>query len=93
MLCPICKDAGQRSIVRITNNYKHQHRQPKEHFFDEDGHEHYHDPNIIRTDFGCSHGHHFSEISSWQCHVCGYKVCDARLLYGQTSEPRAEVAP
>jgi hypothetical protein len=76
--CPICIAAGLRSVVRdirFTNP-----KLKRDHFWDEEGVEHFHDPSVIVTEYECSNGHHFAERSSWQCHVCGYRACEAVLL-------------
>lgn len=78
MICPTCSAAGQRSTVRVIRSTNP--GQPKDHFWDEEGVEHFHNPNIIVTELECSSGHRFAERSSWQCHECGYKACDAQLL-------------
>lgn len=81
MICPTCSAAGQVSEVRDLrcDNGK----LPKDHFFDATGQEHFHNPNVVVTEFQCSNGHRFAERSSWQCHVCGYKVCDAEIVVGE----------
>lgn len=82
MLCPACQREGKRSIVRITTDATKAalaDKLPKNHYFDEDGQEHSHDPNIIRTDYRCSNDHVFYELSSWGC-WCGYKACEAEVF-------------
>jgi hypothetical protein len=84
MICKKCQDSGQRSIVRILGTKKGDI--PKDFFFDEEGVEHSHDPNVVTTQFRCSNGHRFQEISSWQCH-CGYKACEAAVTFiGEAAE-------
>jgi hypothetical protein len=80
--CPTCSAAGQRSTVRITTSATKAalaDKLPTDHFWDEDGVEHHHNPNIIRTDYMCSNGHRFYERSSWEC-GCGYKACGAEVV-------------
>lgn len=77
MMCPHCQQAKQRSTVRVVRSKPT--LIPKDHFFDEDGQEHHHDPNITRTDFRCSNNHTFTEVSSWEC-WCGYMACKAQIL-------------
>lgn len=79
MLCPTCQSTGKRSTVRMHGNRPPGDQKPKDHFFDEDGAEHSHNPNIIRTNYRCSLGHHFFELSSWEC-WCGYKACEAQVV-------------
>ena len=83
MICPICASAGTRSTVRITTDLLKaalSDKQPVTHYWDEDGVEHSHNPNIIRTDYTCSNGHRFFERSSWECGACGYKACEAEVV-------------
>ncbi len=85
MICPHCRAANQRSTVEVVRSTSG--AEPKKHFFDEDGVEHFHNPNVYVTEFVCSKGHRFAERSSWQCVVCGYKVCDAELMAPTEPEP------
>lgn len=86
MLCPTCQQSGQRSIVKIAkvNGVKPggppADQQPVKHFWDEDGVEHFHNPNVVITQYLCSNGHRFAERSSWQCSVCGYMACKAEVI-------------
>ncbi len=77
MLCPHCQAAGQRSVVDIVRCT--QGKDPKRTFWDEDGVEHHHNPNVSVTEYRCSNGHTFAERSSWECQ-CGYKVCEAEIV-------------
>lgn len=78
MICTKCRESGLRSTVH--NVGTSQTQMPKEHFFDEDGEEHHHNPNIVRTLFRCSNGHRFEERSSWQCQ-CGWMACKATIRF------------
>lgn len=85
MICPACRAAGQRSTVRVAlvdgvapGVADVKRRTPSDHFYDEDGAEHTHNPNIIVTVYMCANGHRFQERSSWEC-WCGYKACDAEV--------------
>jgi hypothetical protein len=80
MICPTCSAAGQRSTLRIIPAKPAIHPLPKDEYFDEAGEWHSHNPNVIITHYRCSKGHKFSERSSWQCSVCGYKACEAEVL-------------
>ena len=84
MICEMCREAGKTSTVRVLNTKEPQI--PKDHFWDEDGNEHHHNPNIVTTNFRCSNGHRFEEISSWECH-CGYKACVAKTTYLRPGVP------
>jgi hypothetical protein len=79
MICPTCREAGQRSTVRLYANRPPGDQLPKDHYYDESGAEHSHNPNIFRTNFRCSLGHTFFELSSWEC-WCGYKACVAHVV-------------
>lgn len=84
MFCPTCQNSAQRSTVRIIvdKTIKSIYRDipPTDHFWDEDGVEHSHNPNVIVTNYVCSLGHKFSERSSWECTSCGWKVCEAEVV-------------
>ena len=84
VICTKCRDAGLRSTVRVLGTK--QTDMPRDVYFDEDGTEHSHNPNLVTTQFRCSNGHRFQEVSSWQCH-CGYKACEAVVTFvGEGSE-------
>lgn len=91
MRCPVCVSENQKSVVRITGTKSPE--VPKDHFYDEQGQEHSHNPNIIRTTFRCSNGHRFEEASSWECVVCGYKACEAEVFITPGEAYVPEVAP
>lgn len=78
MKCPTCVSENERSIVHVRGSRSGQ--LPKDHYFDEDGEEHIHNPNVVVTEYECSNHHRFAERSSWQCHVCGYKACEAEIV-------------
>lgn len=85
MICPACHSSGKRSVVRVALIDGHapgaisvKKRAPNDHFYDEQGVEHSHNPNVIVTVYTCSFGHRFQERSSWECH-CGYKACEAEV--------------
>lgn len=84
-VCPVCSNSGKRSIVRVAiidgrapEAISAKRPEPTDHFFDEDGIEHRHNPHVTVTVFTCSLGHRFQERSSWECH-CGYKACEAEV--------------
>ena len=79
MICEKCRDSGQRSTVRIVGTK--QSAMPSDCFFDEDGVEHSHNPNIATTTYRCSNGHSFEEKSSWQCAACGWLKQVAKVTY------------
>jgi hypothetical protein len=78
VICSKCSTAGLRSTIR--NLGCKQTQMPKDHFFDEEGEEHSHNPNIVTTLFRCSNGHRFDERSSWQCHG-GWMACEATITF------------
>lgn len=79
MICEQCRTSGQRSTVRIVGTK--QGRVPSDHFFDEQGVEHSHNPNVVSTIYKCSNGHSFEERSSWQCAACGWLALPATVTY------------
>lgn len=92
MTCPHCHatcngiehDDCQLSTVRIVKESaitKALFRDvpPTDHFWDEYGNEHSHNPNVIVTNYVCSNGHKFSERSSWQC-ACGWMACKQEIV-------------
>lgn len=93
MICPQCHrtcngiehDACQRSTVRIVRTTDP--KLPRDHYWDEDGNEHSHNPSVIVTEFECSNGHRFAEQSSWQCHVCGYMACPQEIILAPEPQP------
>lgn len=80
MICPTCASSNHRSTVRIARVTDP--KEPRDHFFDESGAEHHHNPSIIVTEYLCSNGHRFAERSSWQCAVtgCDFLPCEAELI-------------
>lgn len=85
MICPTCQNSGQRSTVRIVkqpaiNKAIFRDVPPTDHFWDEEGNEHSHNPSIIVTEYLCSKGHRFAERSSWECGACGYRACEAEVV-------------
>ena len=88
MICEECREAGLRSIVRVDSSK--QSKMASQHFFDEQGQEHSHNPNVAHTFFRCSNGHRFEETSSWEC-FCGWKVCEAKIHRMQPGAPCAPV--
>jgi hypothetical protein len=90
MICPECQRFNQRSIIRITRTTPGS--LAKDHYFDEDGVEHTHNPNVVVTEYSCSNGHRFAERSSWQC-WCGYKACEQEIVVPTELAPAAVAVP
>jgi hypothetical protein len=67
--CPLCQEAGQTSIVRtdcvITTTMT------ADHFTDEAGAFHCHDPNVTISHYRCSRDHSWSEQRYHSC-GCGW---------------------
>lgn len=78
MICKKCQEQGSLSTVRVLGTKKGDI--PKDFFFDEEGVEHSHDPNIVTTQLRCSNGHRFEEKSCWGCH-CGYAACEQTVTF------------
>jgi hypothetical protein len=92
MICPTCASTNERSTVRVIRTTPG--ALPKDHFWDEDGNEHSHNPNVIVTEYQCSNSHRFAERSSWECCVCGYKACEAEIVVAtQPETPAAAEGP
>src|SRR3989338_2501178 len=54
-LCPECKELGQKSTVCVgSSSMTLMGSRP---YYDEDGHYHNENPNLIMTDYRCSRGH------------------------------------
>ena len=68
MICPECAKEGKTSCVYPGGStstllmYSH--------FFDEQGREHFHDPNWTTTHYSCSNGHRWTEEDRPKC-WCG----------------------
>ena len=69
VICPECRDTGQRSRVTEGVSYVTDMYCPP--FWDEDGVQHVHDVNRRTTNFSCSNGHQWAESASAPCPVCG----------------------
>lgn len=72
MICPVCKDQGIKSCVYggSHGSMTAVHYTP---FYDEEGHYHNHDRNILTLEFECSAGHKFMRQSHGGCGAPG---CD-----------------
>lgn len=77
MICQACSNSAQRSTVRILGTK--QSKIPTDVYFDEDGQQHSHNPNVVTTHYRCSNGHRFEERSSWQC-FCGWMKLKAVVM-------------
>jgi len=71
MICHQCKQLDLKSRVyrgssSVTLRVAHQ-------FYDEDGKEHYHNPNVRTTAFHCSNGHSWIEKESKTKCWCGWE--------------------
>lgn len=69
MICPQCRDAGEKSCVTEGPSMRTLMYCPP--FFDEEGKRHTHDSNTSRTDYSCSRGHRWTETSKGSC-WCGW---------------------
>lgn len=65
MICPECEKLGLKSMVFVGSStitclmYQH--------FYDEEGREHFHDPNMTTTHYSCSNGHSWIDQSRNKC--------------------------
>lgn len=78
ILCPHCQSCGARSVVDLVRCT--QGKEKTRIFWDEEGVEHHHNPNVSVTEYRCSNGHTFAERSSWECVACDYRACDAEIV-------------
>lgn len=72
--CPACKEAGKESFS-APGNQTTTLMPMREHFFDQHGFLHHHDPNRISTLWICSERHRYVEVSFNLCPAPG---CDTR---------------
>jgi hypothetical protein len=68
MICPKCKELGQKSIIhRGLGTATSMYCPP---YYDEEGVYHSHDANICTTVFNCSKGHRITIRSTGKCPSC-----------------------
>lgn len=72
MKCKFCEVEGKTSILHHMGS-SHTLLGGREHFFDKEGNEHYHDLNTITTYFKCSNGHEYNEKEEIKCPTCGVR--------------------
>lgn len=84
MKCPVCAEYNDTSIVYTGASYSSLvHCSP----FYEDGIRHYHDVNSYTTEYRCSNGHRFKQISENKCPAPGctfVKEGSVRVLRSST---------
>jgi hypothetical protein len=68
MTCPECVKEAKRSVVYVGASSVT--CMMYEHYFDEDGKEHVHNPNTTSTHYSCSQGHSWVEGTRGKC-WCG----------------------
>ena len=71
MICSECKSLGLKSNVYV--GYSVSTCIAGSAYYDENGNYHWHDPNTISTEYICSNGHKWSEISQVGCPTCKYE--------------------
>lgn len=69
MKCSECVKEGKKSIVNVGGTTVT--AMATQHYFDEDGKEHVHNPNTYSTTYFCSNGHTWGEGERKIC-WCGY---------------------
>jgi hypothetical protein len=70
MICPKCKELGQKSHVYEEGGFKTlMGHQP---YYNEDGVYHNHDPNRVKESFSCSEGHRIFVKRKDPCPSCNY---------------------
>lgn len=70
MICPRCKELGNKSIIRgglgtVTCAYY-----PP--YYDEEGRYHVHDANVHSCSYTCSKGHHITVSNTGKCPSCNW---------------------
>ena len=65
MICPECIKAGLKSMVYVGGSSST--LMMYDHYFDEDGKEHFHNPNTTTTSYSCSQGHKWVEGTLSKC--------------------------
>lgn len=70
MICQKCKDENKKSCVYDSGTISTD--MASSHYYDEDGHIHFHNPNSHTQSFRCSNGHNFSQVVYDKCNRCGY---------------------
>lgn len=69
MFCPECKKEDRKS--RVTPGFSSSTMMYCPPFYDEDGRYHVHDVNQSSTEYSCSNGHRWTEVSRPSC-WCGW---------------------
>jgi len=73
VICQDCMVAGQTSIVR-SNQLMTMQKGQYDHYYDEQGNYHRHNPDITIESFTCSKGHSWKERWSVKCSSCDFQV-------------------
>lgn len=71
MKCPECDRTGQRSKFYMPDSYASTLMGGSQSYYDEDGHQHYHEVNSSRGQAHCSTGHILSVALSTRCKAPG----------------------
>ena len=70
MICPKCKELGQKSTITIGNGYSTLANCNA--YFDEDGNYHFHDTNNHVSSYYCSKGHAITVRAASKCASCDW---------------------
>lgn len=70
MKCPECVKEDKRSKVYPGGAFRT--AMCIDHHYDENGKEHYHDPNCLTLSFSCSNGHSWAVSTYSKCNNCNY---------------------
>ena len=82
LICGECKKKDQVSKVRIEEQLKSY--EPMDIFWDEDGKQHFHNPNYNIEHYICSNGHRFQlEHQAPDCPICKWKAPKPDISKGQ----------
>lgn len=69
MICPQCQKEGKKSIIYPGMGYTTLVWNPP--FYDENGKYHHHDTNATTSEYKCSNGHAWTEVTYPSC-WCGW---------------------
>jgi len=87
MKCKECQEQGLKSKI-LESGLSFTTCMGVQHFWDEEGREHHHDPNFTRTSFKCSNGHSWS--SRTFVRLCLASICDWNTRHVGTSNAEAK---
>jgi len=85
MICPKCKELGEKSTV-----YEHGMVSTCANvnvYYDEDGNRHWHDPNRSTISYSCNRGHNFGFALANKCSSCDFGNDKDEVVIGADNTP------